>query len=63
MSLEAPVCDRTAELAEINEALQAEMPKANHAQEVLQKQSRVLRSILDSIGDAVIVVEGDLENP
>src|SRR5262249_15762978 len=57
--LEARVRDRTAELASANHALHAEVVERIQAEEVLQQQSLVLRSILDSIGDAVIVAEGD----
>jgi PAS domain S-box-containing protein len=57
--LEARVRDRTAELAATNDALHAEVDERIHAEGVLQQQSLVLRSILDSIGDAVIVAEGD----
>ena len=53
--LEVRVRDRTAELAEANRALHAEVVERIQAQEVLEKQSEVLRSILDSIGDAIIV--------
>jgi PAS domain S-box-containing protein len=56
--LEVRVRERTAELAEANRALQAEVLERNAAQEVLRQQSAVLRSILDSIGDAIIVAEG-----
>ena len=54
--------ERTAELAAVNQTLQAEILERMQAQEVLLKQSGVLRSILDSIGDAIIVAE-DLEKP
>ena len=54
--------DRTAELAAANQALQAEVLERIQAQEVLLKQSGVLRSILDSIGDAIMVAE-DRETP
>ena len=57
--LEARVRDRTAELAATNDALQAEVLERIHAEEVLQQQSLLLRSILDSIGDAIIVADGD----
>ena len=57
--LEARVRDRTAELAAANDALHAEVDERIKAEGVLQQQSLVLRSILDSIGDAVIVAEGD----
>ena len=57
--LEARVRDRTAELAATNDALHAEVDERVRAEGVLQQQSLVLRSILDSIGDAVIVAEGD----
>ena len=57
--LEARVRDRTAELAATNDALHAEMDERIQAQGVLQQQSLLLQSILDSIGDAVIVAEGD----
>ena len=57
--LEARVRDRTAELAAANDALHAEVDERIQAEGVLQQQSLVLRSILDSIGDAVIVAEGD----
>jgi PAS domain S-box-containing protein len=60
--LELRVRDRTAELAAANRALQAEILERKQAQEVLLKQSSVLRSILDSIGDAIIVAE-DLDRP
>lgn len=56
--LEIRVRDRTAELAEANRALQAEVLERVQAQEVLLKQSGVLRSILDSVADAIVVVEG-----
>ncbi len=56
--LEARVRERTAELAQANNALQAEVLERKQAQEVLRQQSVVLRSILDSIGDAIIVAEG-----
>ena len=59
--LEVRVRDRTAELAAANQALQAEVLERMQAQEVLLKQSGVLRSILDSIGDAIIVAE-DLDS-
>jgi PAS domain S-box-containing protein len=57
--MEARVRDRTAELAATNDALQKEVNERIQTQGVLQQQSMVLRSILDSIGDAVIVCEGD----
>ncbi|QEH37670.1 Aerobic respiration control sensor protein ArcB [Aquisphaera giovannonii] len=57
--LEVRVRDRTAELAAANAALEAEVAERIQAERVLQQQSLVLRSILDSIGDAVIVAEGD----
>jgi PAS domain S-box-containing protein len=57
--LEARVRDRTAELAAANEALHAEVNERIQAEAGLQQQSLVLRSILDSIGDAVVVAEGD----
>jgi PAS domain S-box-containing protein len=60
--LEIRVRDRTAELAAANQALQAEVRERVQAQEVLLKQSGVLRSILDSVGDAIVVVEG-LDRP
>ena len=60
--LELRVRDRTAELAAANRALQAEILERKQAQEVLLKQSSVLRSILDSIGDAIIVAE-DVDRP
>ena len=60
--LEIRVRERTAELAAANEALQAEILERKQAQEVLLKQSCVLRSILDSIGDAIVVAEG-LDRP
>jgi PAS domain S-box-containing protein len=56
--LEVRVRERTAELAETNRALQAEVLERIAAQDVLGQQSVVLRSILDSIGDAIIVAEG-----
>ena len=57
--LEARVRDRTAELAAANAALHAEVDERVQTEAVLQQQSLVLRSILDSIGDAVVVAEGD----
>ena len=57
--LEARVRDRTVELAAANDALHAEVNDRIQAEAVLQQQSLVLRSILDSIGDAVIVAEDD----
>ena len=60
--LELRVRDRTAELAAANQALQAEILERKQAQEILLKQSSVLRSILDSIGDAIIVAE-DVDRP
>jgi PAS domain S-box-containing protein len=57
--MEARVRDRTAELAAANDALHKEVDERIQAQGVLQQQSLVLRSILDSIADAVIVDEGD----
>ena len=57
--LESRVRIRTAELAAANDALHAEVSERIQAEKVLQQQSLVLRSILDSIGDAVIVAEGE----
>ncbi len=57
--LEVRVLARTAELAATNDALQAEADERIQAQAVLRQQSMLLQSILDSIGDAVIVAEGD----
>jgi PAS domain S-box-containing protein len=56
--LEVRVEERTAELSESNKALQAEILERVAAQDVLRQQSAVLRLILDSIGDAIIVAEG-----
>jgi PAS domain S-box-containing protein len=53
--LEIRVRVRTVELAEANRALHVEVLERIQAQEVLEMQSEVLRSILDSIGDAIVV--------
>jgi PAS domain S-box-containing protein len=60
--LEIRVQERTAELAEANRALQEQALERIAAQNVLRQQSAVLQSILDSIGDALMVAEG-LDRP
>ena len=65
--LEVRVRQRTAELARANDALQGEIGERTRAEEALRKQSNVLRSILDNLPAAVIVVDEDerlpLSNP
>ena len=65
--LEVRVRQRTAELARANDALQGEIGERTRAEEALRTQSNVLRSILDNLPSAVIVVDEDerlpLSNP
>jgi nitrogen-specific signal transduction histidine kinase/CheY-like chemotaxis protein len=60
--LETRVRERTAELARANDALQVEILERTRAEEALRNQSSLLRSILDNMPSAVVVV-GENEQP
>jgi PAS domain S-box-containing protein len=57
--LEQRVLDRTAQLKAANENLQNEIAERKQAEEALSHQTRILQSILDSMADAVIVVDAE----
>jgi PAS domain S-box-containing protein len=58
--LESRVAERTAELAEANKALNAELQERRKIEEMLQQSRNTLRSVFDSISDPLIMVDGDL---
>ncbi|WP_435011656.1 PAS domain S-box protein [Tundrisphaera lichenicola] len=55
--LEGRVLDRTAELAKANEALSSEIAERRRTDEALVRQTEVLRSILDNMAEAVLMIE------
>ena len=55
--LEARVVERTAELAEAIDALHAEINERKRAEQDLQRQTSILRSVLDSMADGVVVAD------
>ncbi|MGH7453905.1 MAG: PAS domain S-box protein, partial [bacterium] len=57
--LEQRVLERTAQLKAANEKLQNEIAERKQAEEALSHQTRILQSILDSMADAVIVVDAE----
>jgi two-component system sensor histidine kinase UhpB len=57
--LEQRVIQRTAQLEAANQELQNEIAERKRAEEALSQQTRILQSILDSMADAVIVVDAE----
>ncbi|MCI0696834.1 response regulator [candidate division KSB1 bacterium] len=57
--LEQRVLERTAQLKAANEKLQNEIAERKQAEEALSNQTSILQSILDSMADAVIVVDAE----
>ena len=55
--LETRVIERTAELATAVDALHAEVNERKRAEEDLQRQTSILRSVLDSMADGVVVAD------
>lgn len=55
--LESRVADRTAELIAANESLQHEVEQRIRAEAQAQRQARILQSVLDSMGDGLIVAD------
>lgn len=55
--LESRVADRTAELIAANESLQHEVEQRIRAEAQAQQQTRILQSVLDSMGDGLIVAD------
>ena len=55
--LEGRVADRTAELIAANECLQREVEQRIRAEARAQEQTRILQSVLDSMGDGLIVAD------
>lgn len=55
--LEGRVADRTAELIAANESLQREIEQRIRAEARAQEQVRILQSVLDSMGDGLIVAD------
>jgi PAS domain S-box-containing protein len=57
--LEIIVKERTANLSEANRQLESEIGERKRFESQLQRQTRILQSILDSMGEAVIVADND----
>lgn len=55
--MEQRVTERTAELTSANDQLRQEIAQREQAEQQLQKQTHILQSILDSMGDGVIVAD------
>jgi len=55
--LESRVADRTAELIAANESLQHEIEQRIRAEAQARQQTRILQSVLDSMGDGLIVAD------
>jgi signal transduction histidine kinase len=66
LELEARVCERTAELAQVNEALQREMAQRVHAETqqiiaVMEERTRIAREIHDTIAQGLAGIAIQLE--
>ena len=57
--LEGRIADRTAELIAANESLQREIEQRIRAEAHSKRQARILQSVLDSMGDGLIVADQD----
>ena len=57
--LEGRIADRTAELIAANESLQREIEQRIRAEARSKQQARILQSVLDSMGDGLIVADQD----
>src|SRR5262249_28522207 len=55
--MEQRVAERTVELSSANDHLRQEITQREQAEQQLQKQTHILQSILDSMGDGVVVAD------